>query len=334
MVWHHRRNRLASYWRQQCGYGAAEAMLEKKWPEKYNTPGHVTWTGRVYCPSFSHWLGRVGRIYHGVWGSAPFQRLYQPSISGLLSLPMLPEWQLVVLLLTLLVGIGLLWSPMLVAAPLLILALAVLVIPATLSARRARFTGQSRRSRWNRTKLRCLTATLHVLQPLARLWGRLRLGLSPWRRRGRARFVFPRAGTLRLWTDDWQPPEERLTGVHASLRTAHNKILVGGEFDSWDIEVREGLLGAARLALATEDHAGGHQLVRVRFWPRPRPTTAACAIGFAILASWAAADRAWAGAAILGIVAMLCGARIVHECGRAVSAILNAVRESQPEAGR
>ena len=36
MVWHHRRNSVATYWRQQQGYGKAEALLEEKWPERYN----------------------------------------------------------------------------------------------------------------------------------------------------------------------------------------------------------------------------------------------------------------------------------------------------------
>src|SRR5439155_12924052 len=30
MVWHHRRNSVAAYWKQQVGYGRAEALLERK----------------------------------------------------------------------------------------------------------------------------------------------------------------------------------------------------------------------------------------------------------------------------------------------------------------
>src|SRR5438445_3996372 len=48
VVGHHRRNSVRTYWRQQIGYGRAEAMLERKWPEKYNDVGHVRWTGRMY----------------------------------------------------------------------------------------------------------------------------------------------------------------------------------------------------------------------------------------------------------------------------------------------
>ena len=36
------------YWKQQQGYGKAEALLENKWPEKYNVFGHLKWAGRIY----------------------------------------------------------------------------------------------------------------------------------------------------------------------------------------------------------------------------------------------------------------------------------------------
>ncbi len=47
MVWHHRRSSTRAYLRQQWGYGKAEAMLERKWPEKYNLVGHLSWRGRM-----------------------------------------------------------------------------------------------------------------------------------------------------------------------------------------------------------------------------------------------------------------------------------------------
>ena len=43
MVWHHRRNSVKCYWKQQMNYGKAEGCLERKWPEKYNAAGHVPW---------------------------------------------------------------------------------------------------------------------------------------------------------------------------------------------------------------------------------------------------------------------------------------------------
>ena len=45
MVWHHRRASIRMYWKQQQGYGKAEALLERKWPERYNALGHLAWMG-------------------------------------------------------------------------------------------------------------------------------------------------------------------------------------------------------------------------------------------------------------------------------------------------
>src|SRR5579883_153624 len=79
VVWHYRRNSIRTYWKQQRGYGKAEALLEVKWPEKYNAAGHLNWAGRIYSPSVSRSRSRTGRIFHGVWGGALFQSVYEPA---------------------------------------------------------------------------------------------------------------------------------------------------------------------------------------------------------------------------------------------------------------
>jgi len=79
MVWHHRRSSIRGYWRQQRGYGRAEALLERKWPHRYNAAGHVSWGGRVYGESFARLFGfRRSRVYGRVWGFAPFQSCTRP----------------------------------------------------------------------------------------------------------------------------------------------------------------------------------------------------------------------------------------------------------------
>jgi hypothetical protein len=112
VVWHHRRNSIRGYWRQQRGYGRAEALLEEKWPEKYNAAGHVSWAGRVYGNGFFTVLPHAGRIYQGQWGTAPFQRLYQPTPGMFSSLVLMPEWYLFVALLGVLTVLGLSWKPL------------------------------------------------------------------------------------------------------------------------------------------------------------------------------------------------------------------------------
>ena len=55
---------------------SAEALLADKWPSKYNSAGHVTWQGRLYGKGIVELFFQRSRIYHGVWGSAPFQSVY------------------------------------------------------------------------------------------------------------------------------------------------------------------------------------------------------------------------------------------------------------------
>src|SRR3989442_3597074 len=115
-------------------------MLERKWPEKYNGPGHVRWTGRMYGSGLARALGwHQPRIYHGIWGSAPFQSLYDPAPSVLGSLPQMPEWHLLTGTLAGMAVLSALFEPPKLAVPMLIVALLPPVAQAWLSAARASF---------------------------------------------------------------------------------------------------------------------------------------------------------------------------------------------------
>ena len=77
VVWHHRRDRVRGYFKQQYEYGKAEALLERKWPERYNRAGHLAWAGRVYGNGSSKARGlRRWKIYYGTWGQGLFQSVY------------------------------------------------------------------------------------------------------------------------------------------------------------------------------------------------------------------------------------------------------------------
>ena len=54
VVWHHRRNSVRAYWKQQQGYGKAEALLAQKWPRNTTLPARV-----LVRPSL--WHGRPSR---------------------------------------------------------------------------------------------------------------------------------------------------------------------------------------------------------------------------------------------------------------------------------
>jgi GT2 family glycosyltransferase len=317
MVWHHRRNSIRAYLRQQIGYGDAEAMLERKWPEKYNAAGHVSWSGRLYGKGLTRALVYRARIYHGTWGSAPFQSVYRDSQPGMASLTLMPEWYLLVAALAGLSLLGLLWRPLLAAAPLCALTAGASIAQAVISGARASFS--ERRPRLQTFGLHALTALLHLLQPLARLRGRLRSALTPWRRHGPGGFAFPRARRWSVWTERWQAPDTRLERLETLLARDGCLVTRGGDYDDWDLEVRAGGLSAVRIVLAIEEHGQGRQMARFRVQPHYRP---AVGIGMVILsvgALLAGLDGVLTAATVLGTAGLVLAVAAIRECGAAMT---------------
>jgi GT2 family glycosyltransferase len=331
LVWHHRRNSIRTYWRQQQGYGKAEALLEKKWPEKYNVAGHSSWAGRLYgkgVPQMLSWYR--GRIYQGTWGSALFQSIYQPAPSLFTSLPLMPEWYFVVGSLAVLAALGLLWAPLLWALPFFLLAAGVLLVQAGVNAVRASFTSVSRVGLlW--LGLWGVTTLLHIMQPLARLRGRLRHGLTPWRWNPMQGVVWPWPQVSIMWHEQWQSATERLQLVETSLRTGGNTVVRGGDYDRWDLEVRGGLLGSARTLMTIEEHGAGKQLIRFRSWPKCSKKGLALIGLCAALAVGSAVDQAWPSAIILGFGVVLLASRAFQECAGALATILHALKRVKAE---
>jgi hypothetical protein len=317
MVWHHRRSSVRAYWRQQRGYGRAEALLERKWPCRYNAAGHVSWGGHMYGNAFARLLGfRRSRIYNGVWGFAPFQSLYEAAPSVLDSLARLPEWYLVIGVLACLSALAPFWEPLLYGVPLLGVALLLPFGDAMYSGFRTRFGRRRPRELW---QLRAITSFLHATQPLARLFGRIEYGLAPWRRRRPAGVGLPRRRELAS-VEAWRPPEDRLSEVDAALRRTGLAVRSGGAFDQWDAEIRGGMFGAARVLLAAEDHGGGTQYVRFRITPRYSRVATSVALALLALAAAAAFAGAWIAAALVGAVSAAFLGRSVLECAAAFAA--------------
>src|SRR5439155_16526764 len=111
-------------------------LLEEKWPEKYNGPGHLTWAGRIYNGG-ENCGDPDRRIFHGVWGSAPFQSVYEVADGFLSSLPLMPEWFLIIGFLTTLSALGIFWKPLRYAVILALLTAGTSVVRAWQRARKA-----------------------------------------------------------------------------------------------------------------------------------------------------------------------------------------------------
>ena len=135
MVWHHRRASVGAYWQQQKGYGRADAMLARKWPQKYNAVGNLRWEGRLYGRGHPRRIGwRRERIYHGTWGTALFQSVYQPAPGVFGTLPLTPEWHLFGVVLLALAILSVDWIPMILTLPLLIFVVAASSVQAFVGA--------------------------------------------------------------------------------------------------------------------------------------------------------------------------------------------------------
>jgi hypothetical protein len=175
--------------------------------------------------------------------------------------------------------------------------------------------------------LRTVTALLHLLQPLARLRGRLRSGLTFWRHSASG-FTLPWPRKFAVWTGHWRDPNERLKSFESDLRKAGVYVRRGGDYDRWDLEVRAGLLGFARLLMAVEDHGAGNQFVRLRLWPKCSLLELLLPVLVAFLSAAAALDDAWVTAAILGLLSFLLTIYSLRGCGSAVAAVLHTFKNS------
>jgi len=326
MVWHHRRGSLRGYWKQQVNYGKAEAMLERKWPERYNAVGHATWSGRLYAKGFGSWLNlSQRRIYHGTWGSALFQSIYSTEPGTFASVLTLPEWYLVIALLALISACGLAYAPLRFALVPLALAFVPPLLHAGLNGARASFRIPPR-SRLAGLRLAAGTAGLHFLQPAARLWGRLGYGLTPWRRRGTGQLAVPWPQALNIWSEGpWQSSEQRLKDFENNLSAVGAAVIRGGDYDRWDLQVRGGLLGTAQLLMVIEEHGQGRQYVRMRLWPMASPATFIVASVFAVLGGLAATGLDWTAWALLNVPAILLVGRTLYECAGAMAVIRHAI---------
>ncbi|HYM70251.1 MAG TPA: glycosyltransferase [bacterium] len=324
VVWHRRRDTIPRYWKQQVGYGTSEALLEQKWPQKYNAAGHLTWRGRVYEPGTAP---RRGRIYHGTWGLAPYQSLYAARFHPLWSLPSIPEWYLVVAVLAGLSALGAFWAPLRPAIPLLVLAVAALGFHAATGAVLSLSPQRTPRDPVERAKRHAIMTLLHLIHPAARLYGRVRHGLTPWRRHRVAGATAPWPRLSTIWSERWKTAATWLETVEHELQEEGAVVLRGGDFDEWDLEVRGGALGGMRLRLAIEEHGAGRQRVLLRSWPRFSVWGLLGAAGAGALAAGAAGADAWGAAIVLGAAALWLSLRVAQDTASATAAFLRVVTQ-------
>ena len=256
-VHHHRRDTVRRYLRQQSGYGRAERMLMGQHRHRFNRLGAARWAGFVY--GGPRILPRLLKpvIYHGPMGVAPFQTELRDRAATVLmwATATIPLFLLVALLALPLAVL----TPVALAVPVAVLLLLAGYATCVAAATRVEFREESP---W---RLRLLVGLLHVLQPLARVWGRLRGKPLP-----------ARETPARQWSgsrEDW------LRALHRDLSSQWCAVRVGPPHESWDLAVGVGPMLRCRL----------HTAVRWEWDPVTRRTWALspfamAALGVSVLA--------------------------------------------------
>ena len=325
LVWHHRRNSLKAYWKQQQGYGKAEALLELKWPEKYNGFGHLSWHGRIYGNGTTLPLKlKKDKIFHGTWGSALFQSIYQPG-GFVNSIPLMPEWYFLTALFAIIGVLGFAWWPLLFGWVFFGASLLLVVMQAAVSAKRN--TSLQPHQKRN-IKYKLLIILLHVIQPVARLYGRFKYGLTPWRTRGIAfdsifLFVFGRH-VFTHWSEKWRSAEDWLMDIEQNLMDKKIRVSRGKDFDTYDLQVRSGLFSAGQGLLAIEEHGGGKQYLRFKCRTYYSLAGYFLSASLCALAIIAGVSGEWFVAAIFGLMFGIAVIRYVIETAGCLNSLFQA----------
>lgn len=344
LVWHHHRTSVRAYWRQQVGYGEGETWLDAHHPEKFLS-GQALWRGRIYSPlPFVRALsGR--RINTGVWGTAAFPSVYSVECHPAQFLPHSPAWMIGSTLLTLAGLAAFVFRPSDAAA--LVTGLGTLGWMIT-AGRCAAFAARSDlsglppidgRPVWrSRLQYRALIAWLHLLQPVARLYGRIRGLLSPpdvdatspvtsqpwkapapslWSAALAARLQVGGTAEWAFWSETWVDKASLLTALTSSLRSSRPSPGVFVD-DGWhadrDLSLAIGAWGWIHVRTLVEEHAEGRCLWRAaaRLQPSVRGLVAALVLAIVLMGATSAAIAlrwpAVSGAAIAGAALLLASA--------------------------
>jgi hypothetical protein len=303
-VWHYRRPTVAAYLRQQQGYGEAEALLVRKHPENFNLLGGGVWRGRIYGSSKPAIRVRAPVIYHGLFGSAGFQRLYTTQPANLLMLSTSLEYHLFVTLP--------LWILSPVFRPLLVLAIAGTALPLIVCALAgAQAELPTSKTRW---WSRPLVAMMFLLQPIVRGWARYRGRLSV-RTISTARLqsldsLALRGSRLSLREHQYwaNRPISRIDFVAAVMRRLDERGWPNRADTGWanyDVEIYGSRWSCLQFATLAEDHPNRRRLLRTRL--RPGLALAGrivlgllVAVNLLVIGSWQAA-RPWSFLILLTI---------------------------------
>lgn len=261
-VWHYRRSTVGAYLKQQSGYGEAEALLQRRHPEKFSPEGGGRWRGRIYAPANWFSMGEE-RVYRGTFGEGLFQTIYAQGIdwtlAGHTSLERQVFITLPLVLLALVFG-----NPVLVM--LAMLALGAWLGVCVYAGIRSDVPPKQRRW-WSRP----LISLLYLLQPIFRSWSRYQ-ELFGWQlpslhsretldtlslARTKERFE-----AASYWSEQPLSRSRMLTALLERLRQDRWHAHADEGWSDHDLEVAGSRWCRLRLTTVSEWHPGGRVMLR------------------------------------------------------------------------
>ena len=275
LVWHHHRNSVKAYWKQQVGYGEGESFLELRHSQKFNKRGQTHWQGRIYShlPAYRSLFKSV--IYYGCWGKEAFPSVYQGGVDGWACLPQMVEWQAG----TAVALVGAIFTPWLLALSILMLGTTVWRCAAHALATKLDDVATAQ-TPFARARHRLLIAWLHYVQLWARSRGRIKgyvshsnvtpagrrlLEGAPWL----SPFATMRLLFHRLEATYWDTHYRLIDDFLLSLKRIGEEALAPVRSDdgwqqNYDLHLRAWGLCSMKVKLTAEDHGGMKRLFRAR----------------------------------------------------------------------
>jgi len=130
---------------------------------------------------------------------------------------------------------------------------------------------------------------------------------------------------FQLWSERWLDSTEVLLSLESVLRSGGAVVRRGGDYDSWDLEIRGGLFGGLRVYMVSENYGRGKHMLRLRCRPWFSISGAGTALLLTIACLGALLDHASYAAGILGPFGVMFGAITFRSAAVAVGAIHRAL---------
>ncbi|MCS7064324.1 MAG: glycosyltransferase [Methylacidiphilales bacterium] len=262
IVWHYRRFTVEAYFKQQKGYGEAEALLRFKHLNHFADTGSAIWHGRVYSQVRLDPIWHRPVIYHGVWGTGFFQCIYPQQESPWSYLLSSIEW------------LGLTLFIFLLSIPLEFLRIMPLVMfGLTLIVGLSYILRARMEPKYDIVLARLLLLYLALAQPWARGWARYFTWLKgkntpdnvlkKKEEEPHPTATFLNSHHLRFWSDKGLDRCHLLSAITQLLESEEWKYAIDTGWNDWDIHIFASRWWNIRLRSMTEIYPHGKRLTRI-----------------------------------------------------------------------